>query len=131
MQANGQVLILSRESSFELVLKALIFFRRVRQSVINKTLNSQSKLFVALKKGKHFGCHNKSSQSIFFGPTFKLCQRRLILSPFPLKTRRPTPPARPAHLSHPSFQAKNSDLFFTSAQHFSENVKFMFYCLSL
>ena len=101
------------------------------KSVINKTLNSQSKLFVASKKGKHFGCHNKSSQSIFFGPTFKLCQRRLILSPFPLKTRRPTPPARPAHLSHPSFQAKNGDLLFNSAQHFSENVKFIFYCLSL
>ena len=33
--------------------------------------------------------------------------------------------------SNPSFQAKNGDLFLTSAQRFSENVKFMISCLSL
>ena len=84
------------------------------------------------ERSQHFGCHNKSSRSIFFGPTFKLCQRRLILPPFPLKTRRPPPPTRKTRSpSHPSFQAKNGDLFLTSAQRFSENVKFMISCLSL
>ena len=83
------------------------------------------------EKSQHFGCHNKSSQSIFFGPTFKLCQRRLILPPFPLKTRRPPLPRKTRSPSHPSFQAKNGDLFLTSAQRFSENVKFMISCLSL
>ena len=36
------------------------------------------------ERPQHFCCHNKSSQSIFFGHAFKLCQRRLILPPFPL-----------------------------------------------
>ena len=44
------------------------------------------------ERSQHFGFHNKSSQSIFFGHAFKLCQRRLILPPFPFKTRRPPPP---------------------------------------
>ena len=26
------------------------------------------------ERSQHFGCHNKSSQSIFFGHAFKLCQ---------------------------------------------------------
>ena len=39
------------------------------------------------EKSEHFGCHNKSSWSIFFSPPFKLCQRRLISFLFPLKTR--------------------------------------------
>ena len=43
----------------------------------------------------------------------------------------PAPPARLTHPSHPSFQAKNGDLFLTSAQRFSENIKFMISCLSL
>ena len=82
------------------------------------------------ERPQHFCCHNKSSQSIFFGHAFKLCQRRLILPPFPLKTRRPPPPTRKTRSpSHPSFQVKNGDLFLTSAQRFSENVKFMISCL--
>ena len=36
------------------------------------------------ERPQHFCCHNKSSQSIFFGHAFKLCQRRLILPPFHL-----------------------------------------------
>ena len=44
------------------------------------------------ERSQHFGCHKKSSQSIFFGHTFKLSQRRLILPPFPLKARRLPPP---------------------------------------
>ena len=36
------------------------------------------------ERSQHFCCHNKSSQSVFFGHAFKLCQRRLILPPFPL-----------------------------------------------
>ena len=43
----------------------------------------------------------------------------------------PAPPARLTHPSHPSFQAKNGDLFLTSAQRFSENIKFMISCLSI
>ena len=49
----------------------------------------------------------------------------------PLKTRRPPPTRKTRSPSHPSFQAKNGDLFLTSAQRFSKNVKFMISCLSL
>ena len=60
------------------------------------------------ERSQHFGFHNKSSQSIFFGHAFKLCQRRLILPPFPFKTRRPPPPppARPAHPQTPLSKRK-------------------------
>ena len=59
------------------------------------------------ERSQHFGCHNKSSQSIFFGHAFKLYQRRLILPPFPLKTSRPPPPpARPAHPPTPLSKRK-------------------------
>ena len=59
------------------------------------------------ERSQHFCCHKKSSQSIFFGHTFKLSQRRLILPPFPLKARRlPPPPARPAHPSTPLSKRK-------------------------
>ena len=44
------------------------------------------------ERSQHFGCHKKSNQSIFFGHTFKLSQRRLILPPVPLKARRLPPP---------------------------------------
>ena len=86
------------------------------------------------ERSQHFGCHKKSNQSIFFGHTFKLSQRRLILPPFPLKARRlppPHPQDPPTPPLHPSFQAKNGDLFLTSGQRFSENEKFMISSLSL
>ena len=51
---------------------------------------------------------------IFFIPTFKLCQRRLIPSPFPLKTMISPPPQDSATPPKPSFQVKNGDLFLTS-----------------
>ena len=83
------------------------------------------------ERSQHFGCHKKSNQSIFFGHTFKLSQRRLILPPFPLKARRLPPPTRKTRSPlHPSFQAKNGDLFLTSGQRFSENEKFMISSLS-
>ena len=59
-------------------------------------------------------------------PLNSLSFSRLILPPFPLKARRlPPPPTRKTRSPlHPSFQAKNGDLFLTSGLRFSENEKF-------
>ena len=59
-----------------------------------------------------WSCHNVPNYSIdlphwppiFFSPTFKLCQRRLIASPFPLKTM--ISPPRICHPSQPLFPSQ-------------------------
>ena len=88
-------------------------------------------IVICSKKGKHFGCHSKSSQSIFFGPTFKLRQRRLILSPFPLKTRRPPPPLQDLLTPPTLFPSEKWWPFPYFCSALSEKIKFMISYLSI